>query len=64
MKTTILILSVFLVVYWGLTVKTIIENEQKNPIKLIKKGCCQFRVNEYTHEVTHFEGCDNLNHVE
>jgi hypothetical protein len=35
------------------------ESKEKNHIKLVKKGCCQFRINEYTNEVVHFEGCQN-----
>lgn len=40
------------------------ETKDKQHLKLIRKGCCQFRINEYTNEVKHFEGCENLAHFD
>ena len=65
MKTFFLISFCFLT---GLFVGGYLSKEflkakkDKQHLKLIRKGCCQFRINEYTNEVKHFEGCDNLGH--
>ena len=63
MKTFSLIAMLIAGFFIGAGVNIIIENNQdRQHLKLIRKGCCQFRVNEYTNEVAHFEDCDNLNH--
>ena len=65
MKTIFLIvISAFTGIYAGAFIMEVVitSKQQKSPIKLIRKGCCQYRLNEFTHEVTHFEGCDNLSH--
>jgi len=38
-------------------------HKDKQHIKVKRINCCQYRVNEYTNEVTHMEACDNLNHL-
>ena len=56
---TILILIVSGVVIY----KDRIANQDKQHIKIQRVGCHQYRINEFTNEVQHLEGCNSVDHL-
>ena len=40
------------------------QTAERQHIKIQRVGCHQYRINEFNNEVTHLEGCNNLNHLE
>lgn len=48
----------------GIVLMDLSNKKDKQHIKVQRVGCHQFRINEFTNEVKHLEGCNNPEHLE
>ena len=39
------------------------KDQDKQHIKVQRVGCHQYRINEFTNEVQHLEGCNSVDHL-
>jgi len=58
-------LTAIIVATIGITVFAIgyFHNQDKQHIKVQRVGCHQYRINEFTNEVEHLEGCNSVDHL-